>query len=287
MTLLSTHMNSANVFVDTNPDVTVTAEDALPDSVNSSITINVTPLPASVSGRVFNDTNADGIFDDSDTGISGFRVFLDTNDNGILDAGEVSKPVSATGQHIRLQVYTPGTYRVRESVPLRMQAAKAFRRLWLLPRLTLRSAGDVAKEPVICEYRYRAHQGYRVPGREQGQARSTSRRARLGGLDALSSMRTTTEYPRLPAKLSTLSDANGSYRFFNIPAGTLRSCVSSNQPKYQADFTGQQNVFAHALRPPARPATRILARKSIGNSGKLRDSGRAGREFPDLFLSMA
>ena len=32
---------------------------------------------ATITGRVFNDTNADGLFDASDAGIPGFRAFLD------------------------------------------------------------------------------------------------------------------------------------------------------------------------------------------------------------------
>jgi hypothetical protein len=71
------------------------------------------PGTGSISGRVFNDKNANGIFDGSDTGISGFRVFLDEDFDGTLDSNEISKPVSTTGTYTFSNV-SSGTYRVRE-----------------------------------------------------------------------------------------------------------------------------------------------------------------------------
>jgi hypothetical protein len=71
------------------------------------------PGAASVQGRVFNDKNANGIFDGNDEGISGFRVFLDKDFDGILDAGEVSKPVSVAGTYTFTGVES-GVYRVRQ-----------------------------------------------------------------------------------------------------------------------------------------------------------------------------
>jgi hypothetical protein len=71
------------------------------------------PGTATVSGRVFDDKNATGLFDGDDTGISGFRVFLDEDFDGVLDADEPNKPVSATGTYTFTNVVA-GTYRVRE-----------------------------------------------------------------------------------------------------------------------------------------------------------------------------
>jgi hypothetical protein len=71
------------------------------------------PGAASVQGRVFNDKNANGIFDGNDEGISGFRVFLDEDFDGILDDGEISKPVSVAGTYTFTGVES-GVYRVRQ-----------------------------------------------------------------------------------------------------------------------------------------------------------------------------
>lgn len=79
----------------------------------SGIEIKRSPGQASVQGRVFNDKNANGIFDGSDDGISGFRVFLDEDFDGILDEGEISKPVSTAGTYTFHGVES-GIYRVRQ-----------------------------------------------------------------------------------------------------------------------------------------------------------------------------
>jgi len=77
------------------------------------VVLKRSPGAASVQGRVFNDKNANGIFDGNDEGISGFRVFLDKDFDGILDAGEVSKPVSVAGTYTFTGVES-GVYRVRQ-----------------------------------------------------------------------------------------------------------------------------------------------------------------------------
>jgi hypothetical protein len=77
------------------------------------VVVKRAPGAASVQGRVFNDKNANGIFDGSDEGISGFRVFLDEDFDGILDSGEVSKPVSVAGTYTFSGVES-GVYRVRQ-----------------------------------------------------------------------------------------------------------------------------------------------------------------------------
>ena len=75
---------------------------------------SVLPLgSATITGRVFNDTNANGIFDNTDIGISNFRVFLDANNNNQLDAGEFSTPVSTTGT-FHFNNVPAGQYHVEE-----------------------------------------------------------------------------------------------------------------------------------------------------------------------------
>jgi hypothetical protein len=81
-------------------------------TAGTSISLIRTPS-STIAGRVFNDKNANGIFDGDDNGIDGFRVYLDENFNANLDPGEISKPVSATGTY-KFSAVPPGTYRVRE-----------------------------------------------------------------------------------------------------------------------------------------------------------------------------
>lgn len=174
--------------------------------------VQITRTPNStVSGRVFNDKNANGIFDGNDTGISGFRVFLDKDADGILDAGETSKPVSATGT-FTFSAVTPGTYRLREvfrdgwrqSYPalgyyeINVGYDQAFKTLSFANTDTVLIKGRVWMD---------SDQDRVIDSAEAGLAnwRLYFDQNNNGIFDS--------------GETSTLSDVNGNYRFFNIPAG--------------------------------------------------------------------
>jgi hypothetical protein len=82
-------------------------------TTGSGVVLKRAPGAASVQGRVFNDKNANGIYDGNDEPISAFRVFLDEDFDGVLDEGEVSKPVSVAGTYTFSGVES-GVYRVRQ-----------------------------------------------------------------------------------------------------------------------------------------------------------------------------
>jgi hypothetical protein len=71
---------------------------------------------ASASGTVFNDANADGVKQSTETGILGRTVYIDTNKNGKLDTGEPTATTDATGA-FKLTGLAAGTYRVRQLLP--------------------------------------------------------------------------------------------------------------------------------------------------------------------------
>jgi protocatechuate 3,4-dioxygenase beta subunit len=80
----------------------------------SSATINFGNQKAgSISGLVFNDSNADGLIDGFDSGISNATVYIDANNNGKLDTGEKSMK-SANNGPFNFFNLAPGTYTVRE-----------------------------------------------------------------------------------------------------------------------------------------------------------------------------
>jgi hypothetical protein len=179
---------------------------------------------ASIQGRVFNDKNANGIFDGNDAGISGFRVFLDKDFDGVLDAGEVNKPVSATGTYTFSNV-DAGTYRVRE----------VFREGW---RQTYPALGY-----------YEVTLGYGSQAKSQSFANTDT--VLIKGkvwMDADKDRKIDAGEPGLSSwmlyidhnkngKLDkgddwTLSDKSGNYRFFNLPAGNYHVRIAS-QAKYQ------------------------------------------------------
>jgi hypothetical protein len=71
---------------------------------------------ASISGRVFNDADADGVKDAGEGGAAGFRVYLDANNNGRFDAGE-SSVLTATGGTYSFANLWPGVHFVRYASP--------------------------------------------------------------------------------------------------------------------------------------------------------------------------
>jgi hypothetical protein len=182
------------------------------------------PGTGSISGRVFNDKNANGIFDGSDTGISGFRVFLDEDFDGVLDSNEISKPVSTTGTYTFSNVPS-GTYRVRE----------VFRSGW---RQTFPALGY-----------YQVALGFGQVGKSLSFANTDT--ALIKGtvfMDANKNRIIDAGEPGLAGwtlyldknsngvldsgETTTLSDSKGNYRFFNLVAGSYRINIIPSS-KYQ------------------------------------------------------
>jgi hypothetical protein len=71
-------------------------------------------LPAiNISGTVFDDLDADGLFTLGEPTLSGITVYLDANNNGVLNAGETYTTSSAGGAY-SFSSLAAGTYVVRE-----------------------------------------------------------------------------------------------------------------------------------------------------------------------------
>ena len=69
-------------------------------------------LQASISGNVFDDSDADGQKGNSERGLAGWTVFLDANGSGVLDPGEVTALTDADGNYT-FKGLAPGAYSVR------------------------------------------------------------------------------------------------------------------------------------------------------------------------------
>jgi hypothetical protein len=73
--------------------------------------------PASISGNLFDDADADGAAKEAgEAGISGRTVYIDSDGDSTLDAGEPSATTNAAGDYTISNV-TPGTYTVRQVLP--------------------------------------------------------------------------------------------------------------------------------------------------------------------------
>jgi hypothetical protein len=75
-----------------------------------------TPAPASVSGTVYNDANANGQRNTGEAGIAARKVFIDKNKNGIADAGEPTTTTNSSGA-FTFGGLSAGTYRIVEVIP--------------------------------------------------------------------------------------------------------------------------------------------------------------------------
>lgn len=54
---------------------------------------------ASISGRVFNDANGNGVWNAGESASPGWRIYIDRNNNGVLDPGDVSTVTDASGNY--------------------------------------------------------------------------------------------------------------------------------------------------------------------------------------------
>jgi hypothetical protein len=74
---------------------------------------NYTPTLGSVSGKVWNDANANGFIDGGESGINGWTVYVDADSDGALTAGEPSATTNASGDYTITDV-SIGSALVRE-----------------------------------------------------------------------------------------------------------------------------------------------------------------------------
>ena len=69
----------------------------------------------SISGKKFEDCNADGIFQsECEQGMEGWTIFIDEDGNSLLDSGETSVSTEKNGNYTFPNLY-PGTYRICEA----------------------------------------------------------------------------------------------------------------------------------------------------------------------------
>ncbi len=70
---------------------------------NSTVTLNyfnLIPTVGSITGKVYNDADGNGIFGGAEVGLAGWQVFVDRNSNGLLDASEPQTTTGADGSYL-------------------------------------------------------------------------------------------------------------------------------------------------------------------------------------------
>ena len=66
----------------------------------------------SITGKVYNDANANGVIDNNEPGLSGWTLYLDANGNSKFDAGEVTATSNNSGDYTFLSLAGNTTYTV-------------------------------------------------------------------------------------------------------------------------------------------------------------------------------
>ncbi len=74
--------------------------DVIASEVSTADFASFLPVPGSVAGRVWNDSNNDGIQNGTEAGLANWTVFADVNGNSTLDAGEPSAVSTALGDYL-------------------------------------------------------------------------------------------------------------------------------------------------------------------------------------------
>jgi len=69
--------------------------------------------PASITGVKFEDLDADGVFDDDEPTLQGWRIYVDYDGDGMYDVGEPTDLTDEDGVY-EITGITPGTYAVKE-----------------------------------------------------------------------------------------------------------------------------------------------------------------------------
>lgn len=74
------------------------------------------PTYAYVSGTVWQDENGDGIYNGSESPLSGWQLYVDANNNGQYDVGEMTTFTGSDGSY-SFTLLAPGTFRIAQVLP--------------------------------------------------------------------------------------------------------------------------------------------------------------------------
>jgi hypothetical protein len=104
-TTLATGALPAGLFI----SATATSADGNTSEFALNRVLAVAPINPRFTGRVFVDTNVNGVQDPGEPGQSGALVFVDLNNNGVRDANEPSSTTDTAGNYT-ITLDAPGTY---------------------------------------------------------------------------------------------------------------------------------------------------------------------------------
>jgi hypothetical protein len=243
-------------------------------------------LGGDIRGRVFFDRNANAAFDGDDRPLAGRRVYIDANNNSQFDAGEVSAVTGPGGVYV-LSNLRAGTYLVRAvGIPGTTETTppNGFYSVPLLP-------GSIINNQSF---------GFALPGSLRGtvfndqNANGVRGPSDTGRPNVIVYIDEDNDAILDPGEPTTLTDANGEYRFDNIDSGTttvrleLPPGLLISVPAAGAYTTtvlgGQARAgFVFGVYEPATISGTVF--NDVNQNG-VQDGGEVGLDFESVFLDL-
>lgn len=79
--------------------------------------VKTTQDRGAIFGRVFVDSDQDGVFDDGESALEDRTVYLDQNQNGSLDAGEIATTTGPAGEYVLQHLLADTSYHLAQVLP--------------------------------------------------------------------------------------------------------------------------------------------------------------------------
>ena len=170
-----------------------------------------------ISGTKFQDTNGDGARQAGEPGLAGITLFLDTNANGVLDTGEQTTITDANGNYLFTGIAS-GTYSVREVVPT------GWMQTTINPAAVVMTSGANLSGGAFGNFQLGQINGTKFLDTNGDGVRQAGELG-LAGITIF--LDTNANGVLDTGEQSTITDANGSYLFTNMVAGsyTVREVV--------------------------------------------------------------
>ena len=199
----------------------------------------------SITGTIYNDTNANGTKDTGETGLSGKTVYIDTNNNGALDMGEPNTQTSGSGTY-SFSNLGPGTYQVRSVVPAGTTQTSSD------PSLITMTSAQLASNTNIGFYIGSTISGS-VYNDVSGNGTKDGGDLGLAGITVYFDVNNNGLLDT--GEQSATTDSNGNYSFTQLPPGTYRTRIvlpsgdqqTSSQPANITPTSGATNTFNFGL----------------------------------------
>ncbi|MBD2312594.1 carboxypeptidase regulatory-like domain-containing protein [Desertifilum sp. FACHB-1129] len=213
-------------FQQTTPSPTVN----LAPGQNVGVLIGNAPLLGSISGVKFNDLNSNGVFDPGEPPIAGVQIFLDLDGSGAPSPGDPVTVTDAQGNY-GFSGLPAGNYAVREVVPSGFAQTTPSPNISLAPGQNVVGAnfGNAALLGSITGVKFNDLNANGLFDAGEPPIAGVQIFLDLDGSGAPS-----------PGEPTTVTDAQGNYGFFGLPAGNY--AVREVAPSGFVQTTANPNI---------------------------------------------